>query len=134
MSALVVLLVPLSPSGRLRPPPLREQHGVDDKLALVDSAEIESGTWDQNVLLPREEIELAEHRGSGDVQRAAEGRAICLVRMPGQDRDDLIPVARDDRFQVRGLAHDEHRVVVRWSREATGVVEDDQISPRRRIS
>ena len=106
---------------------------MNDKLAVVDSAEIEAGTGDQNVLLPREEIELAEHRGSDHMDRASEWRAIRLVRMPGQDSDDPVAVARYDRFQDRGLADDEHRVVARGSRQATGMVEDDHIASRRRI-
>ena len=52
---------------------------MNDKLTVADSAEIEAGTGDQKVLLPREEIELAEHRGSGHMDRAAEGRAIRLM-------------------------------------------------------
>jgi hypothetical protein len=75
-----------------------DQHRMDDQAAVANLAEIEAAPGNRRELLTREEIELAEHRRSGRVQRAAEGRAICLVRMPGEDPDDPILVARHHRF------------------------------------
>ena len=69
----------------------------------------------------------ADDRWGGRMQRAAEGRAIGLVGMTGEDSDDPIPVACHDRFQRGNVAEDERRVVVRWTRQATGMVEHDQI-------
>jgi hypothetical protein len=111
-----------------------EQHRVDDHVAIVDPAEVESRSRDRNVSITREEIELAQHRRSGHVQRAAKWRAIGLVGMTGEDADDPIPVAGDDRFQSCCLLHDERREVVRWSRQATGVVEHDEVSLWSRIT
>src|SRR5215211_5974938 len=101
---------------------------MDDQLAVVDPAEIEARSGDRNVVISREEIELAQHRWSGHMQRAPEGRAVCLVRMTGEDADDPIPVTCHDRFQVCRLTHDERRVVVRRSHQPTGVVKNDQIT------
>src|SRR5215213_7127984 len=103
---------------------------MDDQLA-VDPAKIEAGSGDRDVLLSREKIELAQDRRSGHMQRASEGRTVCLVRMTGEDADDPIPVACHDRFQICRLAHDERRVMMRGSYQPTGVVEHDQISARR---
>ena len=64
------------------------------------------------------------------MQRATEGRAVCLVGMTGEDPDDPIAVARHHRFQGSRLTHDERRVVVRRTRQATGMVEHDQVAPR----
>jgi hypothetical protein len=107
---------------------------MNDQLTVVDSAEIEPCSGDRDVLLPREEIELAQHRRSGHVHRAAEGRAIRLVRMTGEDPDNAIPVAPHDRFQGGNLTHDERRVMVRWACQATRVVEHNQMTAWSRIS
>jgi hypothetical protein len=68
--------------------PSGQQHRTDGQSAVIKLAEVEASPRDRLELVPCEEIELTEHRRSSHVDRAAEWRAIRLVRMPGQDRDD----------------------------------------------
>jgi hypothetical protein len=63
------------------------------------------------------------------VECAAKWRAICLVGMTREDPDNPILVARHHRFQSSRIAEDERWVVTHGTRQATGVVEHDQISP-----
>ena len=129
-----------SPPEAVKPPPPPErsgtpsaqQHRMDRQSTLVNLAEIEAAPGNRRELLAREEIELAEHRRRSCVQRAAEWGAICLVRMPGEDPDDPILVARHHRFQGCRLTHNKRRAVVRRACQATGVMDDNQVSQRRR--
>jgi hypothetical protein len=111
---------------------LAEQHWMDNESIVIKLAEVETSSRHRRVLLTREVIELAQHGRSGGVQCAAKGRTICLVGMTREDPDDPIPVACHDRLQSSHIAKDERWVVVRWPRQATGMVEHDQIPPRGR--
>ena len=101
---------------------------MDDESIVIKLAEVKTSSGHRRVLLTREVIELVQNRGRGRVERAAKRCAICLMGMTGEDTDDLIPVARHDRFQRRRIAEDEHRVMMGRTRQAAGMVEHDQIS------
>ena len=99
---------------------------MDDKMTVVDPAKIEAGPRDRDVLLPCEEIELAQHCGSGGVQRAAKRRAICLMGMTGENPEHLAAVSRHECFQLRRVARDEIRVVVCRTCQAAAMMEHDE--------
>jgi hypothetical protein len=109
-----------------------EQHRMDDESIVIKLAEVETSSGHRRVLLTCEVIELAQHGRSGGVECAAKWRAICLVGMTREDPDDPILVARHDRFQRSHIAEDERWVVVGRARQATGMVEHDQIPSRGR--
>jgi hypothetical protein len=102
------------------------------QLTVLDLAEIEPGPGDWRVLLSREEVELAEHRGGGDVDGAAEGSGVRLVGVTREDPEHLAAVARHDRLQLRRVAKDEGRIVVSGTRQTAAVMEHDDCAARRR--
>jgi hypothetical protein len=106
-----------------------EQHWMDDESILIKLAEVEPSSGHCCVVWPGKVIELEQHGRSGGVECAAKWRTVCLVGVTREDTGDPILVARHDRVQRGHIAEDEHWVVVRWTRQATGVVEHDQISP-----
>ena len=105
---------------------------MDDESIVIKLAEVKTSSGHRRVLLAREVIELAQHGRSGGVECAAKWRAICLVGMIREDTDDSISMARHDRFQRSHIAEDERWVVVGRARQATGMVEHDQIPSRGR--
>jgi hypothetical protein len=106
---------------------------MDNESIVIKLAEVEATSRHRRELRTREVIELVQHRGRGDVHRAAKGRTIELVGMPGEDPHDPIPVARHDRFQVIRITQDEHWVVMGWTGQAAGMVEHDQDPSRGRL-
>jgi hypothetical protein len=111
---------------------LAEQHWMDNESIVIKLAEVETSSGHRRVLVTREVIELAQHGRSGGVECAAKGRAICLMGMTREDSDDPILVTCHDRFESSRIAEDERWVVVGRARQATGMVEHDQIPLRGR--